>query len=80
VRYREALRKNPGNERARWNWEIALKRKSKEGPPPVPPPPPPPPQQLPQETSAMLKYFDQLEKEQIRRNNQQHENTSEFAW
>lgn len=78
--YSEAVRMHPGNDRARWNWEVALKRKARQGQQPPPPPAAAPPQQLPQDISALLKYFDQLEQEQIRQSNTQHENKTDFAW
>lgn len=79
--FSEAVRMDPGNDRARWNWEVALKRKSRQGPPPPPPmTAPPPPQQLPQDVSELLKYFDQQEKDQIRQGNKQNENKADFAW
>ena len=80
-RYQEALRINPTNDRARWNWEVALKRQSNQGPPPPPPQgTPPPPQPIPQDISALLKYFDQQEKQQIQQNNQPKESSTDFAW
>lgn len=84
--YRQALQYNSASQIARWNWEVALKRKSQ---PNQPPPgkeespqqqPPPPPQELPDQTRALLKYFDQLEKEQIQQNHRENAKTTEFAW
>jgi tetratricopeptide (TPR) repeat protein len=81
--YKQALRKNPANRRARWNWEVALKRKSNPNPPPEKTPQPKPqemPQNIPPPSKALLNYFDQLEKEQMQQENREHENTSTFAW
>lgn len=81
--YRQALARNPWNSRARWNWEVALKKKSDpnqrpdSNQPPVPPPPAP---QIPPETAALLNYFDQLEKEQMKDANSRKPDPSNFAW
>lgn len=81
--YKQALQINPANNRARWNWEVALKRKSNPNPPPEKTPQPKPqqvPQNVPPPSQALLNYFDQLEKEQMQQENREHENTSTFAW
>jgi Ca-activated chloride channel family protein len=79
--YRNALKLNSSNSRARWNWEIALKRQS--GPQPPPPQTPPPlsaPNPLPPESQALLNYFDQLEKEDRKQENLKNANKNTFAW
>ncbi len=79
--YRNALRMNPFNQLARWNWEVALKQQS--GPKPPPPqeqPPPPAPNQLPQEDRALLNYFDELEKQDRKQENLKNANEKTFAW
>ncbi len=76
--YRQALQRNPANQTARWNWEVALKRKTHpENPPPKPSPQAAP---LPQETRALLRYFDQQEREQIQLTNSINANNNTFAW
>ncbi|HET6267153.1 MAG TPA: VWA domain-containing protein [Acidobacteriota bacterium] len=79
VQYRKALEANPSNQRARWNWEVLLKSKTQPQPPP-PPQPKPKPQSLPDETRALLQYFDQKEKEQLKQLNAQQNKSHEFAW
>jgi hypothetical protein len=80
--YAAAIERNPLNQRARWNWEVALKRKGQQGRQPPPPaaqrPATPPP--VSTETDALLKYFDQLEKEQMRQSNPVTSNEQPFAW
>ena len=76
--YKQALTMNPGSDSARWNWEVALKKKSQPERPPeaqstVP-------KELPDEAKALLRYFDQLEKEQMRSTNSINANTNSFAW
>lgn len=78
--YREALSSNPNNQRARWNWEVALKRKSQPGPPPPPPPPSSKPNELPRESRALLKYSDQMEQEQMKDLNKQKPAPASFSW
>lgn len=81
--YRKALARNPWNSRARWNWEVALKKKSNPTRPPdsnQPPAPPVPTPQMPPETAALLNYFDQLEKEQIKESNSRKQDPTSFAW
>lgn len=78
--YRDALDRNPHNQRARWNWEVALKRKSQPGPQPPPPPPSATPPELPRESQALLKYSDQMEQEQMKAMNTQNPKSPEFAW
>ncbi len=78
--YRQALQRNVGNQIARWNWEVALKRKQHPDNPPPKPVPQPAPQNLPQETRALLRYFDQQEKEQIQLTNSINANNNTFAW
>lgn len=79
--YRNALRMNPFDQLARWNWEVALKQQS--GPKPPPPqeqPPPPVPTQLPQEDRALLNYFDEMEKQDRKQENLRNANEKTFAW
>ncbi len=78
--YRNALRMNPFNERARWNWEVAIKMQSGSQSPPPPPPPSITPNQIPEESRALLDYFDQLEKEDRKQENKKNANESTFAW
>jgi Ca-activated chloride channel family protein len=80
--YRLALEKNPANHRARWNWEVALKRKRNPGPPPPQQKPPSgqAPREVPEQTKALMKYFDQLETEQMKQNNNKKKAVEEFVW
>jgi tetratricopeptide (TPR) repeat protein len=80
--YEQALQRNPGNLAARWNWEVALKRQQTphNNPPPAPPQRRPAPQEIPKETQALLKYFDQKEKEQMQLTNAVNAHTENFAW
>jgi tetratricopeptide (TPR) repeat protein len=80
--YEKALQKNPNNNGARWNWEVALKRKQapQNPPPPSPPRPEPTPSQLPREAKALLKYFDQQERQQMQLTNSINAHTEKFAW
>jgi tetratricopeptide (TPR) repeat protein len=79
--YQSALQRNPGNKRARWNWEVSLKSKQNS----TPPPPKQPPSQkqateVPEQTKSLLKYFDQLETEQMKENNIKKKSVETFAW
>jgi tetratricopeptide (TPR) repeat protein len=79
--YQSALVRNPLNPRARWNWEVVLKKmsqpnKSPEAQPPKAAPLP----QMPAETSALLNYFDQLEQQQMKENQSRQPNPAVFAW
>ena len=79
--YKNALRMNPFNERARWNWEVALKGESEPPkPPPQQPPPPPTFNPPPPESQALLNYFNQLEKEDRKQENLKNANEDTFAW
>jgi Ca-activated chloride channel family protein len=80
--YKYALQQNPGNSRARWNWEVALKKKQNPGPPPPQQPPPTgqAPTEVPEQTKSLLKYFDQLEAEQMKQNNTKKTGPEEFVW
>jgi hypothetical protein len=80
--YRNALRMNPFNERARWNWEVTLKKQTgpDQPPPPQPRQSPPVVNQIPDESRALLNYFDQLEKEERKRENEKNANEKTFAW
>jgi Ca-activated chloride channel family protein len=80
--YRSALEKNPGNSRARWNWEVVLKKKQNPGPPPPQQKPPSgqAPREVPEQTKSLLKYFDQLETEQMKQNNSKKKGVEEFVW
>jgi tetratricopeptide (TPR) repeat protein len=79
--YKNALRINPFNERARWNWEVAIKMQSgSQSPPPPPSPPSITPNQIPEESRALLDYFDQMEKEDRKQENKKNANESTFAW
>jgi tetratricopeptide (TPR) repeat protein len=78
--YKAAIQRNPANNRARWNWEVALKRK--QNPTQQQDQPPPPPQQspqMPEETAALLNYFDQQEAELMKQRNSKNK-PPEFAW
>jgi Ca-activated chloride channel homolog len=79
--YRTALQQNPMNPRARWNWEVVLKKKQS----PTPPPDEPPrsgqaPNEVPEETKSLLKYFDQQESELMKQNNTKKTGPEEFEW
>jgi len=78
--YRQALQRNVRNQTARWNWEVALKRKGHPDNPPPKPEPQPAPENLPRETKALLHYFDQQEKEQMQLTNSINANNNTFAW
>jgi Ca-activated chloride channel homolog len=80
--YKNALRLSPSNDRARWNWEVALKRQSgPQSPPPSQSPPPmAAPRPMPAESQALLDYFDQLEKEDRKEENLKNANENNFAW
>lgn len=81
--YKRALKDDSKSEMARWNWEVALKRKSNPNSPPPPQPPPPSaqkPQEVPQESQALLKYSDQLERNQLKELNAQNSTSSIFEW
>lgn len=78
--YRQALERNVRNQTARWNWEVALKQKQHPNNPSPKPVPQPAPQNLPQETKALLRYFDQQEKEQMQLTNSINANNNTFAW
>lgn len=82
--YSRAVERNPMNPRARWNWEVALKQKEDRSKQPPPPPTPPPPASTPPPISpqadALLKYFDQMEQEQMRQSNPVRSNDDNFAW
>jgi len=77
--YRKAIARNPAGDTARWNWEVALKRQSQ-------PkdesnrPRQPVPKEAPDESSALLRYYEHLEKEQLRLTNSVNANTNKFAW
>ncbi len=82
--YSKAIERNAMNQRARWNWEVALKQKENQSkqqqqPPSSPPPSAAPPPFSPQ-ADARLKYFDQLEQEQMRQSNPVRSNDQDFAW
>lgn len=79
--YRTALLQNPMNPRARWNWEIVLKKKQNPSPPPdVPPPSGQAPNEVPEETKSLLKYFDQQESDLMKQNNEKKSGPEEFEW
>ena len=80
LQYKQVLRKDPENVVARWNWEVAIKKQRASQAPPKQEPPKSAPEDLPDQTQALLKYFDQLEKEQMQQQNNQNANTSSFAW
>jgi Ca-activated chloride channel family protein len=78
--YQAVLKKDRYQMQARWNWEVALKRKSEERQPPPQPKPQMAPQNEPQPRNALLDYVDQLEKEQRQKSNRTNIGKSEFQW
>ncbi len=79
--YRRALLQNPMNPRARWNWEVVLKKKQNPSPPPdVLPPSGQAPNEVPEETKSLLKYFDQQESDLMKQNNTKKSGPEEFEW
>jgi Ca-activated chloride channel homolog len=79
--YSSALLQNPMNPRARWNWEVALKKKQNPSPPPdTPPPTGQAPNEVPEETKSLLKYFDQQESDLMKQNNSKKSGPEEFQW
>jgi hypothetical protein len=80
TQYKRILEGNPQNVTARWNWEVAIKKQTQSNQPPPNPQPKNMPQELPDQTQALLKYFDQLEKEQMQQQNKENASTSSFAW
>jgi tetratricopeptide (TPR) repeat protein len=78
--YERAVQQNPFDTAARWNWEVALKRRSHPTDPPPQPKEQPEPGQTPQNQNALLQYVDQLEKEQRQKSNRANIAKSEFAW
>jgi hypothetical protein len=79
--YSSALLQNPMNPRARWNWEVVLKKKQNPSPPPdTPPPSGQAPNEVPGETKSLLKYFDQQESDLMKQNNTKKTGPEEFEW
>jgi tetratricopeptide (TPR) repeat protein len=79
--YSSALLQNPMNPRARWNWEVVLKKKQNPSPPPdTPPPSGQAPNEVPEETKSLLKYFDQQESDLMKENNSKKSGPEEFQW
>ncbi len=79
--YSSALLQNPMNPRARWNWEVTLKKKQSPSPPPdTPPPSGQAPNNVPEETKSLLKYFDQQESDLMKQNNTKKTGPEEFQW
>jgi Ca-activated chloride channel family protein len=78
--YEKVLESYPHNEIARWNWEVALKRRSDSANQPPDPEQTPKPENRPEDRNALLKYVDQLEKEQRQKSNRVNMAKSEFAW
>ena len=78
--YGQVVEREPFNATARWNWEVALKRRSNPADKPPQPQEKEAPQSTPEERNALLQYVDQLEKEQRQKSNQANFGKSEFAW
>jgi Ca-activated chloride channel homolog len=78
--YQSVIEKDRYQTEARWNWEIALKRKSEEHQRPPQPKPQMAPQNEPQPRNALLDYVDQQEKEQRQKSNRTNIGKSEFQW
>jgi hypothetical protein len=69
------------NPRARWNWEVVLKKKQNPSPPPdTSPPSGQAPNEVPEETKSLLKYFDQQESDLMKQNNTKKTGPEEFEW
>ena len=78
--YEKVLERDPFNTTARWNWEVALKRRSDPAQQPPKPRKEPVPEKRPENKNALLQYVDQQEKEQRQNSNRANRGKSEFAW
>jgi len=78
--YQGVLEKDRYQTEARWNWEVALKKKAEQRERPPQTKPKTAPQNEPEPRNALLDYVDQLEKEQRQKSNRTNIGKSDFAW
>jgi tetratricopeptide (TPR) repeat protein len=78
--YQGVLERNGFDSVARWNWEVALKRRAQQRERPPDTKPKMAPQNEPEKRNALLDYVDQLEREQRQKSNRTNIGKSDFAW